>query len=243
MSRTLKLLSVAILLALMAVAAGCHKKVAQSTPPPPPPPPSPTVTLAASPAEVQQGQPTSLTWSSQNANSVTLEGVGAVDPSGTRQITPTESTTYRVVAKGPGGEANASARVTVSAPPPPPPAEASPSDEALFEKTVKDIFFDYDKYNIRASEEPSASTDAQFLASHSSIKVLIEGHCDNRGSAEYNIALGDSRANETRNALVKAGVPAERLRTVSYGKERPFCNTDDEQCWQLNRRAHFVIDR
>ena len=97
---------------------------------------------------------------------------------------------------------------------------------------------------------PSALTRYQlsktmraFLSQHPSIKVLIEGHCDDRGSEEYNIALGTSRAESVKRALVQEGIAADRIRTVSYGKEKPFCTQDDEQCWQQNRVDHFAFDR
>lgn len=83
-------------------------------------------------------------------------------------------------------------------------------------------------------------TDAAFLTQHPASKFTVEGHCDERGSIEYNVALGDKRANSVKNALIAAGVTAERINTISYGKERPFCNEHDEACWQQNRRGHFV---
>jgi len=83
-------------------------------------------------------------------------------------------------------------------------------------------------------------TDAAFLTQHPAFNFTVEGHCDERGSIEYNIALGDKRANSVKNALIAAGVAAERINTISYGKERPFCTEHDEACWQQNRRGHFV---
>jgi peptidoglycan-associated lipoprotein len=134
--------------------------------------------------------------------------------------------------------------VTVNAPPPPPPAAPpSLSDEQLFAQNVKDIYFDYDKSDIRPSEQASLQADAAFLAQHPNISVTVEGHCDERGSTEYNLALGDSRASAVKNALVAAGVAADRIKSVSYGKEKPFCTESNETCWQQNRRGHFVYTR
>ncbi len=113
----------------------------------------------------------------------------------------------------------------------------------MFSRNVKDVFFDYDKYAIRSDETPTVENDEAFLAQHPSIKVVVEGHCDDRGSDEYNIALGASRAETVKRALVQEGVPADRVRTVSYGKEKPFCTQDSEQCWQQNRVDHFAFDR
>ena len=223
--------------------AGCNKKVAKVTPPPPPAPAptAPTATLAATPSVIQQGQPTLLTWQTSNANEITIAGLGTVPPSGSRSITPSESTTYTLVAKGPGGTKDVSARVTVN--PVIAKATPSPTDEVLFAKNIKDVFFDYDKSAIRSGEAPTVQNDGAFLSQHPGIKALIEGHCDDRGSEEYNIALGASRAESAKQALVQQGVPAGRIRTVSYGKEKPFCTEDNEQCWQQNRVDHFVFER
>jgi peptidoglycan-associated lipoprotein len=120
---------------------------------------------------------------------------------------------------------------------------AAPAESAadLFARNVKDIFFDYDKYGLREDQQGSANGNAQFLASHSDIQFEIEGHCDDRGSAEYNLALGDSRAQSVKDYLLRSGVSADRIHVISYGKERPFCTEDNDQCWQENRRAHFVF--
>jgi peptidoglycan-associated lipoprotein len=232
-----------VALAVFMVLAGCKKKVAAPPPPPPPPPPAPTATLSASPDTIQPGQSSTLTWQTTNATDVTLQGVGAVDPNGSRSVSPAQSTTYRLVAKGAGGTQEATARVTVTPPPAPPPPQPTATDEELFNQNVKDIFFDYDKYDIRPDEQASLQGDAQFLAQHPNVKFTIEGHCDERGSTEYNLALGDNRAGAVKNALVQAGVGADRIRTQTFGKEKPFCTESNEQCWQENRRGHFVYQK
>jgi peptidoglycan-associated lipoprotein len=89
----------------------------------------------------------------------------------------------------------------------------------------------------------AVQADARFLNQHPNINFTIEGHCDERGSTEYNLALGDNRANAVKNALAQAGVNASRIKTISYGKEKPFCTESNEQCWQQNRRGHFVYQR
>jgi peptidoglycan-associated lipoprotein len=106
---------------------------------------------------------------------------------------------------------------------------------------LKDAFFDYDKAELRDDARTALSEDAQWLKSHPSVQFLVEGHCDERGTSEYNLALGDRRANAAREYLASLGVDASRVRTVSYGKERPFCTASTEECWQQNRRAHFLI--
>jgi peptidoglycan-associated lipoprotein len=229
------------------LAASCHKKAVAPPPPPPPPaapPAKPTVNLTAVPSTIQSGQPVTLSWTSENATSLDLEpGVGAVQSSGSTSVSPTESTTYTLTATGPGGTATATARVTVTSPPPPPaPAPApSVSEETLFEQNIKDAFFDFNKSNIRPDAEQALTADADFLKAHPSINFTIEGHCDERGSEEYNLGLGDRRANAAKNFLVNLGVAASRIKTISYGKDRPFCTEHNEECWQKNRRAHFVF--
>jgi peptidoglycan-associated lipoprotein len=234
---------VVLVLALcgLLVLGACKKKVQPAPPPPPPPPPAPTASLTANPATIEKGQSATLTWQTTNATDVELEGTGKVDANGSTQVTPTDSMTYRLTAKGPGGTQDATARVTVTQPPPPPPPPPTATDAELFQQNMKDVFFDYDKYDIRAGDQAVIQQDAEFLKSHPNIKFTIEGHCDERGSTEYNLALGDNRANAAKSALVQAGVPADRIRTISYGKEKPFCTEHTEECWQQNRRAHFVM--
>ena len=108
---------------------------------------------------------------------------------------------------------------------------------------MKDIYFDYDKSDVRASEQPSIQADVAFLQQHPNISFALEGHCDERGSTEYNLALGDNRASAVKNALVGGGISADRIKTISYGKEKPFCTDHNEQCWQQNRRGHLVYSK
>ena len=229
------------LMAIMTLGA-CKKKVAPPPPPPPPAPAAPTASLSANPSTVDKGGSTTLTWQTSNATDVSIDGVGAVQASGSQSVTPADSTTYTLTAKGAGGTQTATARVTVTAPPPPPP-QASATEEELFSQTVKDIYFDYDKSDINADQQSSMQGDVEFLKQHPNISFTVEGHCDERGSTEYNLALGDSRANSVRNALVQGGVSADHVKTISYGKEKPFCTESNEQCWQQNRRGHFVYGK
>ena len=221
----------------------CAKKAAPPPPPPPPAPTAPTASLSANPNTLNQGQSTTLSWQTTNATDVSIDGIGAVEASGSRQVTPADSTTYHLVAKGAGGTQDATARVTVNAPPPPPPPPPSATEEQLFAQNVKDIYFDYDKYDVRAGEQGSLQGDAQFLQQHPNIHITIEGHCDERGSTEYNLALGTNRADTVKNALIQAGVAGDRIKTISYGKEKPFCSESNESCWQQNRRGHFVYEK
>jgi peptidoglycan-associated lipoprotein len=123
------------------------------------------------------------------------------------------------------------------------PTGSTLTEEQLFEQNVKDVYFDYDKYALRTTDEATADKDAAFLKSHPGMKVLIEGHCDDRGSEEYNLGLGESRAETLKKALVADGVDASRVKVVSDGEEKPFCTEDTVSCWQENRRDHLKIDR
>jgi len=170
---TQKRLTVFALLAALAGVlslVGCHKKVAKATPPaaPAPPPVAPTASLAANPNVIQQGQSTVLIWQTTNATEITIAGLGALPPSGSRSVMPSASTTYTLLAKGPGGTKDASTRVTVN--PTIANATPSPTDEELFSKNMKDVFFDYDKAAVRPDEVPTVQNDGTFLSQHPSVK-------------------------------------------------------------------------
>lgn len=248
-------LSMCLLLAMFA--AGCKKK---APPPPPPPPPAatheappapvaPGVTeFVAEPSSIERGQASTLRWNVSDATSVTIDNsIGTVPATGTRRVFPGSSTTYTLTATGPGGNKTATATVNVTepaAPPPPPPAN-KPTLEQMLSGSVTDAYFDYDKNDIREDARAALTKDADALkaifSSFPDASITIEGHCDERGSAEYNLALGDRRATAAKEFLVQLGVPGDKLKTTSYGKERqdPSCTEQNETCWQKNRRAHF----
>jgi peptidoglycan-associated lipoprotein len=243
----LKHLPLALSLAGILVLSGCHKKVPPPATPPPPTPPlaQPTATISANPTVLNRGGSTTLAWNTTNATSTSISGIGPVPASGTQNVSPTDSATFTLTAKGGGGSVDASVEVTVNRPsaPPPAPAEASLTEQELFDQNVKDVYFNYDKDTIRAQDEAVVDADAAFLKQHPDLKILIGGHCDERGSAEYNLALGETRAENMQRALVTDGVPASRIRAVTYGKERPFCTEETESCWQENRRDHLTLDK
>jgi peptidoglycan-associated lipoprotein len=110
-------------------------------------------------------------------------------------------------------------------------------ERGLFE----DIHFDYDMYDIRPETKPILQNIASWLLKNKSAKILIEGHCDERGTNEYNLALGDRRAKAARDYLIALGVASNRIEMLSYGEERPLCTEHTEECWAKNRRAHFVV--
>ncbi len=126
-------------------------------------------------------------------------------------------------------------------PPPPPPKRVTAADLNA-QKVVQTIYFDFDKYDLRSDARATLAANAEWLKSNTSWRILIEGHCDERGTNEYNMALGDRRANSARNYLISAGVSPARVRTISYGEERPAAPGHDEASWARNRRAEFVIE-
>ena len=244
-------LNKAALVATLALltAAGCHKK--QAAPPPaaataPEAIAPPTASITADPMAIDLGQSVVLNWRTSNATSVSIDGIGEVPVNGTQTVSPSSSTNFHLVAKNDGGTTEANVRVTVRVPEVP----AAPADnngaagsDAQFQANVQDIFFAYDSYDLSPQAATSITSAAAYLNAHPAIKILIGGYCDDRGSAEYNITLGENRANAAKTALVAAGVAGDRIRVVSYGKEKQFCTEQTESCWQQNRRDQFSIDR
>jgi peptidoglycan-associated lipoprotein len=106
---------------------------------------------------------------------------------------------------------------------------------------LKDVFFDFDKFAVRADQRDPLAADAEWLKKYPKVKVRVEGHCDERGTAQYNMALGEKRASAVKDYLSSLGVDAGRIETVSYGKEKPFVKGSNEEAWAQNRRGHFVI--
>ena len=132
-------------------------------------------------------------------------------------------------APAPGGAA--------TSPPGTPPRPSEFSENT----NLKDVFFEFDRYDVRAGDARILDGNAAWLKSNDNNLVLIEGHCDERGTNEYNLALGERRAKSTMNYLVSQGIQANRITIISYGKERPVCSEKNESCWQKNRRAHFLV--
>jgi peptidoglycan-associated lipoprotein len=229
-----------IFIALVAV-AGCKKKIPPATTATAPSVtlPAPTATLNASPSAVTAGDQVILSWNTTNTTTASIDGLGDVSPSGSKTVTPGATTSYHLVARGSGGTADATAHVTVTAPQSTAKAANPISAEDEFRANVQDVFFDYDKYALRSDAAAILSKDASYLASHPNVKIVIAGYCDERGSDEYNLALGQNRASSAQKLLIDNGIAASRIRVVSYGKERPFCSEATEACWQQNRRAGF----
>jgi peptidoglycan-associated lipoprotein len=245
----------AVAAVMLVLAASCPKAV---PPPAVPPAPNPAALakpninfFSADPPTVASGQSASLRWSVANATNVQIDnGIGAVKPDDSLAVHPTDTTTYKMEATNSVGTTEALLTVTISRPPAPAEASPSPSSEARAEvlaSQLQDIHFSYDKDEIPPEEQSVLDSDAMVLknlfGTDPSILVMIEGHCDERGSAEYNIALGDRRASFIKDTLIRQGIPGDKLSTISYGKERPACLDLTEDCFSRNRRAHFSLPK
>lgn len=256
-SRTLSAFVLAI---AMFTVTSCKKKAPVPAPPPPapaatepaPPPPAPSASVrinsfTVEPRSIERGQSATLRWSVANATDISIDqDLGGVQANGSRQVFPSNTTAYTLTAKGPGGSDSRSVTVNVSAPPPPPPpppTTANVNGVDMLTREAQDAYFDYDKSEVRGDAQNALSHDADLLkrifAADPGFTVVIEGHCDERGSAEYNLGLGDRRATAAKEYLIQLGVPADRMTTISYGKDRPVCTEATEECYQRNRRAHL----
>jgi peptidoglycan-associated lipoprotein len=241
-SRT-KGLGLTLVLFLLLIAVGCHKNTAAGPPPlapaaPEPPPDAPTISLRA------------LQWDAKNATSVSISpGVGGVGVTGSQSVNPTSSVTYTATAMGPGGSATDTARITVNVPAAPDGGEAprtstpNVTTSQLFTQNVKTIYFDYDKADIKPDQVAVLQGNAGWLKANPNVRFTIEGNCDERGSEEYNLSLGDRRANAVKEYLISQGIAANRIMTVSYGEERPVCREETEKCFEMNRRAAFTMNQ
>jgi peptidoglycan-associated lipoprotein len=239
---------------------GCKKKVATAPPPPPVKTEAPKAaaskpsitTFQAEPSTIERGQSATLRWAITGDTteiSITPQ-IGSVASSGSRQVFPTNTSTYTLRASGPGGTDSRTVTVNVAAaagPPAPPAKEQARPRRTLTEvlaSDVQDVLFDYDKSDIREDARAILTRNADALKTvlqeYGNASVVIEGHADERGSAEYNLALSDRRAAACKDFLSQIGVTGDRLRVVSYGKERPKCTEDTDACHQSNRRCHFT---
>ena len=243
LSRSLLFCSVA----LTVFAAGCSKKPVSKTTgvySPPPAAVKPTASLSADRTTINAGESARLSWTTTDATNVSIAPeVGPVTPQGSTSVTPGASTTYTLTASSAGGNADSSVRISVNAPPNAPPTAKSATFDELFLKEVQDAYFDYDSAEIRPDARAALRKSADFLKSYPNSRVIIEGHCDERGSTEYNLALGDRRANAVKQYLVSLGIPADHITTMSWGKEKPFCPQSTEQCYAQNRRGHFTQNK
>lgn len=232
--------------ALALFIAGCKKPVEAPKPTYTPPPAAvkPTVTINADRNSINKGESVKLTWSTTDATNVSIAPeVGAVTPQGSTTVAPFSSVTYTITATGAGGNADASVHISVNQPPAPVVETPKPGFDELFLKEMRDAFFDYDSAAIRPDARTVLQRDADFLKGYPNARFTVEGHCDERGSTEYNLALGQRRANAVKDYLVSLGIPSDHISTTSWGKEKPFCTESNEACWQQNRRGHFTPNK
>ncbi|HTQ56088.1 MAG TPA: OmpA family protein [Bryobacteraceae bacterium] len=239
------------------VGVGCSKKVAVKPPPPAQAqeakaasPEKPVISLfAANPSSIEKGGQATLRWAVEHANNVQISpALGSVNESGSRTIFPSSDTTYTLTATGPGGNASATTSVSITvrtASRMPDQATKNRIQELL--DRIQDAYFDYDRHNIRPDAQTALAADAktlgEILKQYPDYKLTVQGYCDERGSEQYNIALGDKRAEQAKDYLASLGVPGSQLKTVSFGKEKPVCTEHDEECWQKNRRAHITQEQ
>ena len=244
MHRSLRFIAAFFMIAALISVTGCSKNTAKTTPAEEAAPttPAPTAQISVTPTSVNAGDKVTLSWSTTNASSVTISGFGNVGVSGQKTLTAESSTNYHLEARSDSGSATADARLTVSSAPA---AESAPiysmTEEQEFKANMKDVFFDYDQYSIGKNDEEVMVGNAAYLRKHPNLKIVIGGYCDERGSNEYNLALGQNRAESAQKMLVSAGIKSERIRVISFGKEKPFCTESNESCWQKNRRAGFTL--
>jgi peptidoglycan-associated lipoprotein len=200
------------------------------------------------PRSIERGQSATLRWSVGNSTDISIDqGLGPVAANGSRQVFPSQTTTYTLTAKGAGVQDTRSVTIDVTSSVPPPPSRTAGvaiSSSDILGREAQDVYFDYDKNDIRADGRDTLTNDAavikRILSADPGFTIVIEGHCDERGSEEYNLALGDRRALAVKEFLVQLGVPDNRLKTISFGKERPVCTDENEACFQRNRRGHLA---
>ena len=241
----------ALAVAAVLLVGACEKRYLPIAPlDVPPPPPIPTARFTATPARVRPGEAVELEWTTKYANYVSIYPLGEVGFRGRQSVVPRGSTVYTLTALGPGGTYTSTLEVTVAeepaaapAPAPAPAVEQGPTDQELFERNMKDVYFDVDRYDIRPDEVEALKADADFLTAHPKLRIIVGAHCDERGSQELNRKLAENRARKVREELEKLGVSSDRMRTVVYGKEKPFCTGDSAHCLQENRRVHFELEQ
>ena len=219
-----------------------------------PRPPKPTVRVTLDQDAIRRGQSTSLRWSATNAERVSITELGTVPATGTRVVSPAQSTTYTATASSAGGTDTASARLTVTEEPTvtsdpntrPRTNPPSPTIAALFNQWVQPVYFDYDQAELRSEAKERLRKAAEWLTQgpNRSIVFRIEGQCDPRGTEEYNIGLGERRAQAAREFLVSLGVEQSRIQTVSYGEERASGTSEGapetRPSWAHDRRDDFI---
>lgn len=213
--------------------------------PEPPAVAPPALEARIEPELIREGESALLTWEATNADRVVIDhNIGSVETSGRIRFFPEGTTSYAVTAEGAGGTVIKNVTVEVL-------RDKTISEEDLtsrplreqFESFAQPVFFEYDSTELTSEARVSLDESIGWLtrSENGQVHFLIEGHCDQRGTEEYNLALGDKRAQTVKAYLLEGGVDGSRMSTLSLGEERPFDSRQTEQAWALNRRVHFVL--
>jgi len=249
-----------LILAIGLLSFSCTRRPPpQASPVPAPAPPSapapssgpaaasPQLDLSADPARIKPGESTTLIWESRNADQVVVDHqIGPVEMAGRIRIFPDETTTYEVTAVGPGGDTRKTVTVEVVAEPGRIVEEelaARPLEER-FSYFVKPVFFEYDSSTLSEQAKLTLDENIRWLMrpENAGVRIVLQGHTDERGTDEYNLALGDKRAQVVKRYMSQQGLTPDRVSTVSLGEESPFDHSETEEAYALNRRVQFVLD-
>lgn len=207
----------------------------------------PKLEVHVEPSAIRKGESALLSWEARDAHQVSInQNIGSVATSGKIKFFPEETTTYTVSAEGAGGRVERSVRVAVLDEEVSGVSSENLRDKPLDERFnffVKPVFFEFDNADLSDEAKLTLDGNVRWLlqAENLTIKFIVEGHCDERGTEEYNLALGDKRAQVVKQYLTEKGVDPSRIVTLSFGEERPFDAHETEEAWALNRRAHFVL--
>jgi len=199
---------------------------------------APTASISADPAAIEQGKCTNLAWSTTGATSASIEGIGSVDPSGSRQVCPATTTQYTIAVMGEGGSRTASTTVTVNPPPAPAPAPK------VIDRLVLHVNFDFDKSDVRKEDAAELQNAIDFVKKYPGYQIEIDGHTDSRGSDKYNQALSERRAAAVKNYLLKHGMidtHKDMVTTKGYGESKPIADNATEKGRFENRRVEILV--
>lgn len=210
---------------------------------------APSLEIQVEPSVIQSGGSSLLSWETRGADEVRIDqGIGVVDPSGRIKLFPEATTTYRLTATGPGGTVERSVTIEVSSD-----RTGEIKQEDLFAPGrgdevplgVEPVFFGFDSSVLDARSMDTLEANARWFSQpeNAHVRFVLEGHCDERGTDEYNLALADRRAQVVRQLLVESGIDADRMTTIALGEERPFDTGQSEESWASNRRVQFVLIR
>jgi outer membrane protein OmpA-like peptidoglycan-associated protein len=213
-------------------------------PPPPPPPSAPTVSISAYPATIDQGKCAKLDWSTTGASSASIDqGIGSMDPNGSREVCPGSTTQYTITAMGDGGTRTNSATVTVNPPPPPVPV-VKPAVPKVIDRLVLHVNFDFDKSTVRQADVADLQKAIDFVKKYPGYEISIEGHTDSRGSDKYNQALSERRAAAVKAYLLKHGMidtHKDMIMTKGFGESKPIADNKTEKGRFENRRVEILV--